>query len=178
MNLIILPGNSKDNLDWSKRVEVELASLFDSVQRVEYGHWKTDGKDIELDEELQKLQQSEQTEAPYCVFAKSVGTLLAAQAISAGILLPATCLFVGLPLHVTEHYDIPFRDWLQHIGTPIELMQHSADPAGSYAEVVTYLSSARIQSLKLTELPGETHSYNEYDTIRTHFQNLLAQIKA
>ena len=175
MNLIILPGNSKDNLEWSKRVEAELTPMFDFTQRVEYSHWNADRKDIDLDKELQKLQKALQVNTPYCVFAKSVGTLLAAQAMSTGTLKPAAGLFIGLPLHVTEHYDLPLRDWLKSIDTPIGLIQHTDDPAGSFAEVVSYLKSAQVHTLKLTELPGKTHSYHEYEAMRTHFQSLLSQ---
>jgi hypothetical protein len=109
------------------------------------------------------------------VFAKSAGTIVTGKAASTGVLQPQACLFVGLPLAMIQSHELPAGEWLREANFPITILQHTADPLGSYRDVKQYIEPIGNTGIAVHELPGDTHNYPEFEIIREFTQELLAR---
>lgn len=166
MNVLLLPGNSKRSGEWLKQVELELAPAFGRTRRHAYAHWEHDEPEIDLDHEVERLATSVQGLKPYVLFAKSAGTILASKAMAIDALQPVACLFVGFPLAMVTNHDLPADEWLRATNMPITVLQHNADPLGSYQEVAQFFSHTGHAHTSVHKLPGDTHDYLEFQTLK------------
>ena|SRR5579862_5552148 len=94
MNLLLLAGYSKHNQPWIHGVEDGFKNLFGTTIVHEYKHWETGEDFIDLEAELERVGRSSLAIQPYCIFAKSVGTVLTIKGIHQKMLHPRACLFV------------------------------------------------------------------------------------
>ncbi|HVV25956.1 MAG TPA: alpha/beta family hydrolase [Candidatus Saccharimonadales bacterium] len=172
MNLLLLSGNNKRGKEWLRQVDASLAPQFDRTYCHDYAHWQNAEAEIDLNHEAERLAAATQDLSPYIIFAKSAGTILTSKAAAMNILRPQACLFVGLPLAMIRHHKLPARDWLEKTDFPIVILQHTADPLGSYQEVEQYVKSMGRENVTVHELPGNTHDYLEFQTFNTYATEL------
>jgi len=173
MNLLLLGGMSPHNKEWIYKVEKTLSSLCQHTTVLEYAHWNDPTKTMDIDKELAEVgEKAKELNGDYAVFAKSVGVILALRGISGGLIKPQKCFFVGLPLGLVAQENINLPLLLAANQNPTLLAQNTDDPAGSYAEVQTYLKDAP-PNYKLIELPGNTHNYDKYTKLKELFAGLL-----
>lgn len=175
MNVLLLAGESSRNQAWIEQVSQALAPLFDKTYAQQYAHWETGGNAIDFAPELAKLEKAAAGFEPYAIFAKSIGTMLAVQGMHDGSLRPTACLFVGLPLGYAARHNIALADWLAASGVSCAIAQNEDDPVGSCTKVQQYFSQAPAQpghQPTLLCLPGDTHNYNDLETLR----DLMAQL--
>ncbi|HET8991486.1 MAG TPA: hypothetical protein VFN31_00440 [Candidatus Saccharimonadales bacterium] len=71
MNLVLLPGNSKRNLNWLEQVDIAVKGGFDDTYRHSYAHWLTGHPELDLELEVDRLKPATHNLSPYMVFAKS-----------------------------------------------------------------------------------------------------------
>jgi hypothetical protein len=172
MKLILLPGKSKNNIEWIVKVENKLSPLFDDTKNIGYAHWENDGPVIDLELELKRLTEKVETNESHMIFAKSAGTVLTLKAIASGVLNPKACLFVGFPLLMVHNQKLPIKDWLAAVKCPVIILQHTGDPIGPYSEVANYFTNLNARNQEIVELIGDSHDYNEFELFYTKFATL------
>lgn len=163
MKLLFFSGNSLRNRDFARNAEAQLKDMFSDVYVQQYQHWQTGQEWIDLLHELEALRNSNQT-GDYGVIAKSIGTVLAVQAIKNGIIKPRFLLLLGLPLdYINKDYS-QFGQALLDTNLPTVIIQNDNDPVGSAHDVQAYLPELLKQSLITTK--GQTHDYEDYELLR------------
>lgn len=165
MNIVILGGNSSDNVAWVREVAGSVGTLFTDVYVHPYEHWQSNTSFIDFAGELNRLSTAASPLEPYVIFAKSVGVLLAAEGIATGKLQAHGCIFVGTPLELVARQHYALAEWLRTSKVPTVFIQHTDDPAGSYASLQQYMAEEDIDTAQLHELPGATHHYDELDQL-------------
>jgi hypothetical protein len=167
MNLILLPGNDKNNKAWIDSVDTELSPYFDRTAIHYYDHWwSSDAGEIDLEIELDKLAATVEQFDTYVIFAKSAGVLLALYGIYEGVLDPELCIFVGsaIPWGYDRGFDLD--NWLINYSIPTLFIQKTADPALSFTDLNTILLDKNISGFSLKEIPGNDHYYEDVAQIR------------
>jgi predicted alpha/beta-hydrolase family hydrolase len=167
VNVIYLSGESIRNKTWIYELQTQLSPLFNKTVVLEYSHWSTDSTDINLETELEKLASITQNNKDYIIIAKSIGSVLATEAISKKLAHPIKCIFLGVPVNVIEKYNYHFANYLESIQCPVLFIQNKNDPTGKCDQLVDLLNSANIPNLQynVLELPGDKHDYVDYQTL-------------
>lgn len=173
MNLLLLPGNSLNNKGWAFEARDALASLFDRCVVHEYAHWTSGAKLADVDLEIEALKQVAKDLGNYAVFAKSIGTVIAAKGIHEGVLNPSKCIFTGAPLPLIKSQTYEYTKWLAIFGKPILFVQNSHDPVAEYEVLKAYLQSSELTGYELVELPGDTHNYDDFATLKNLVKNFI-----
>lgn len=169
MKLLFFSGNSLRNRDFAYEAEDKLKDIFDVTYIQGYEHWETGQQWIDLPHELEVLKSSNQT-GEYGVLAKSIGTVLAVQAITSSIITPRFLLLLGLPLdYITKDYP-QFGQALLDINLPTVIIQNDNDPVGASKDVQTYLPEPLRQVLITSR--GTTHDYEDYQLLREQLKIL------
>lgn len=176
MHLYVLGGNSARNKPWAHSLQGVLDSLVDGSEVHDYAHWESGEPSIDIDKELAALSKKINASDEYMFVAKSMGTVLAAKGIAAGILSPKLCVFMGIPLRAIAQDSIPFGQWLQHCPAKIVILQNSHDPLGSAAEIQDYLVQHNITDRQVTELDGKTHDYPDLNRLKQEVAHSIHQI--
>ena len=177
MNLILLGGNGIDNKTWIEKVEASLKPLFESTKTIYYDHWQSGEWMINLDKEKEKLSEIAKDDGAYVIFAKSVGSLVAVKAIAEKLISPQKCIFVGVPLKWARKNNFDIDSWYQNFPTPTMVIQHSNDPFATSKESLDFFSEKSAQHIKFEELPGDTHDYNEFETIQKLVSGFVKQTR-
>ena len=172
MNLILLPGNSRENRTWIDLVEHQLGPSFSHTAVHYYDHWWTDESDAELDfdSELLKLAGTVQEFDKYVIFAKSAGVLLAMRGIFEGILEPSVCFFVGTAVNWGLSKGLDINTWFANYDVPTLFIQKEQDPAIPYTELVSFLDSNNVTGYHAVSIAGNDHSYSDVDLLCQHIQ--------
>lgn len=169
MQLVMLGGNSLHNRDWLYRVRQHVETLFDGTYVQEYEHWRSGGVWVDIQHELSVVRAGRTGYgAEYGVFAKSIGCVIAAQAIEQGMLRPQFLLLCGLPFgYIKQDYQ-GFANSIAAARVPVTVIQNEHDPAGGAAEVDDYLkqSFAGRSDCHFMTTPGESHDYEDLDLLR------------
>lgn len=166
MNLILLGGNGIGNKTWIELVEISLKPLFQSTTIINYDHWQTGEWMINLDKEKEKLSKLAKNEGDFVIFAKSAGSLVAIKAIYEKLISPKKCIFVGVPIKWARKNSFNIDSWYKNFSTPTTIIQHTSDPFAGADELKSFFSEVLFTPESFEELPGDTHDYNELDTIK------------
>jgi len=165
MNLILLSGNSLPNEAWIDQV----ASSFKDSANVlvhRYRHWKTGEAVIDLDHELAELAESITQFDQYSIFAKSAGTLLAMKGVHEGVLHPAKCVFVGVPINWAREQKFDLGEWLSDYQVPTLFIQQVDDPYATFDELKSFIENAKHPSASFASRPGNDHQYADIDAVK------------
>ena len=173
MNLLLLPGNNLNNKGWAYEARAALAPLFDRCVVHEYAHWTSGAAIADIDLEIEALRQATKGLDDYAIFAKSIGTVIASKGIHEGVLNPSKCIFTGAPLPLIKSQAYEYTKWLTVFGKPILFVQNSHDPVAGYEELKTYLRSSELTNYELVELPGDTHSYDDFAMLKNLVKNFV-----
>ena len=95
-NLLILGGNTSNNLDWINKITKELKKS-NKVKNIKYDHWNTD-KELNFEIETNKVINELKDFDEYSIIAKSVGSIITLEAISNDLIKPQNLIILGLPL--------------------------------------------------------------------------------
>ncbi len=160
MDLILLPGNSRQNKEWIEIVSEYLRDDFHKCTILYYEHWNNPGQQlIDLNKETLRLIGVVKDRKDYVIFAKSAGIIVALRAISLGI-TPMKCVFAGTPLLWVRSIQIDINKLLSSsVKTPLIFIQNKNDPAAGSEELRNLLRTINFQPAKLIELLGNTHDY-------------------
>ena len=175
MNLLLLSGNSLRNKPWIYEVQTSLSDLFTDSFVHEYNHWITGQEAINIDTELSTVPTEAENLKPYCIFAKSVGSVLTIKGMTANQLQPTAVLITGLPLRYIEKEMLPITDWLQTVDVPMIIAQHDKDPLGSYKEVHDLIMHLGNESISTIQLPGDTHDYKDLAKLKKLMSTLISK---
>jgi hypothetical protein len=167
MNLLLFGGNSIRNKDWIYSVEEQLKPYFEDTKVHHYRHWESGEESININSELDRLSKEFNHEKDYVIFAKSIGTVLAAKGISSKILHPTKCVFLGLPMVLINKNLATINEDYESLKMPILFVQNVDDPLGSGAEVSKYLAELKLSNYRLKELKGSTHDYTDFNIIKS-----------
>lgn len=172
----MLSGNSPRNRDWIFEAQRQLGGLFDGTYVADYHHWQTGEPNIDLTHELGELANRQPEFGDnYGIFAKSIGTVLAVQALEQQIVKPKFLLFCGLPLGYIEQDYSRFNTVLAASQLPLVIIHNRDDKVGSATAAKSYMASKFTgeSNYRFVETPGDTHDYEDYELLRGQLKTLL-----
>ncbi len=173
MELILLPGNSKRNKEWTEEVASKIKDLFEKAHIHYYKHWQTEEEIISIKDESLILSDYLKNKKDYFIFAKSIGSALAIKNIKKKKISPNKCLFLGLPVLWCREHNIPLDSWINEYSIPTLFIQNSNDPVISANELKDYLIEGKVKNYKFIELEGNSHDYNNIKQIRKLLEDFL-----
>ncbi len=174
MKLVVLPGNSKSNKDWSQKTADAFSELFPDQYIQAYTHWDEGKEIIDFDVEARKLKENVR-EDEFSIIAKSAGAMLAIYSISKGLIKPVKCVFLGLPILWAKEHNFNLKDWFQKFNIQTVVIQNSNDPVTSYSELKKFVDDDLHHTLTLIETEGVDHKYDDQEKIRKLISNFLTQ---
>lgn len=173
MKLVILPGNSKSNRVWSEKTADAFSELFPDQYIQAYSHWDEGKEIIDFDIEARKLEENAK-EGEFSIIAKSAGAMLVIYAVSKGLIKPAKCVFLGLPVLWAKEYNLNLKDWFQKFNIQTMVIQNSNDPVSSYSELKKFVDdNDLLHTLTLIETEGVDHKYDNPEKIKKLINNFL-----
>jgi hypothetical protein len=165
MKLILLPGNSKSNKEWSEAASQAFSGVFKDIYIHHYSHWDNGQDSVDFDVEAKNL--SEIIGLNDCVIiAKSAGAMLAMYCVYKNLLTPQKCIFVGLPVLWAKEKKIDLGDWIQGYNVPTIIIQNSDDPITSYDEMKSFIEKFNKQDITLVEVVGNNHKYDDFEMLK------------
>ena len=169
----MLSGNSLRNQEWIEEAQVELGDGFDEVFVQDYAHWHSGDDWIDLEHELTILKEAvAELDSPYGVFAKSIGTVLAMQAVQAGFLKPDFVMLLGIPLdYINQHYP-QFKNVLETLDCPMGIIHNTHDKVGTSREVFDYLGEDLVDASRWHTPDANDHDYEDYKLLRSELEKL------
>lgn len=171
MKLVLLGGNSVHNKEWIEAVRDKLSSLFEESVIMYYEHWKSEGKKIDIEKEIDKLSGLVHDNS--VVFAKSAGIGITLRAILDGRINPLKCIFVGIPLSWEEINGNELSPYFKNYRTPTLFIQAEKDPYASFSEVKKFLNKNKAINCKMIEMSGSSHDYLDIDAIKDAVKEFL-----
>ena len=158
MNALFLAGNSLRHKAWIHEMADALGSPFDEVVVHDYKHWETGEQWIDIDHEIDAISTETTDLAPYIVYAKSIGTMVALKAMYEKKIKPKSCVFLGLPLNAITDMNLPAAKWLAAVDVPMYFLHNDHDPYGSAAQLCVLLEETAPDAY-IKIVPGDTHDY-------------------
>lgn len=173
IDLVLLPGNSPANKQWIDQLAEVLDPHAKRVKSLYYSHWVTGNGLINLEQEQDKLVALAQDLIEYAVVAKSVGVLLALEAIFKKKITPQKCVFIGSALKWGKYYQLDVDSWLQGYATPTLFIQKKHDPATPAEELRHLLTRSGVFNYKFEQLAGNDHGYDNLNQLKDLIVNFL-----
>jgi len=167
MHIIYLAGNSINNKTWIEKVKLNFDS-FSTGNILNYDHWQTGEKWINLQKESEKLAEMVKDRTDYFVFAKSIGSVLALKNIFDKKMLPKKMIICGLPYRAGKKEFEDIDEYLKSLTVPTIFIQNELDPVYSFEELEKILkenSPVDYQLIKNQNI--NTHDYEDYEEINT-----------
>lgn len=165
MDLVLLPGSGLHNKEWVEKVEASLSPLFGQTKIQYYKHW-TEGGYIETDYELKALERNVKGLKGYVVFGKSVGTMLALNAISNNFIKPKKSIFLGMPLSGQKAEHSKIKTWINKSEIPLLFIQEEFDPYMTYQGLLDFLEECKPKNYIVAKIPGNSHDYLDIGAIK------------
>jgi hypothetical protein len=177
MNLLLLGGNSLSNRDFILTANDKIGGLFAKVHVLDYRHWEGGEKWIDLDHELSQLEKLKLPNT-LGIFAKSIGTVLAMQAIGKSIIKPKFLLLLGIPLSFIKDEFPEFGAILAKTDIPTTIIHNFNDPVGSSDEVQEFLgkSISTMTNCRFVVNTGDTHNYEDYTQLKNELTRLQTSV--
>jgi len=170
MNIIYLPGNSVNNKIWIEKVK-ERFDEFSEGEILNYDHWQSGEKWINIESESFKLAEMVKDKNDYFVFAKSIGSVLALKNIYEGSFKPLKIVFCGHPYRALTN-----NDYLKSLKIPTLFIQNEFDPVYSYEKLEKTLSENSPSDYRIIKNADvDTHNYEDLEmlakTTKEFFKN-------
>ena len=164
MQVVALPGRSSETEPWLRSLLV--AAGWPDSGLVRYRHWNSD-TEASVSFEASRLAE----QAPQLVVAKSLGTIIAANAFCRHGFRPAAAVLVGTPFRAIAAEDFRF---LQQFARGVETLfiQQTEDPGGWAAELHAALELTRGQ---VAAVPGSDHLYADRSALVAALRPWAAQ---
>ena len=170
-DLLILGGNSKNNISWLNRI-TKIFNKNYNVNAIYYEHWNNDSE-INFDIELSKLEKLHDEIKEYFIVAKSIGSIISLMGIEKKIIKPKKVVIMGFPIGLIKKTNFNIEPLIESSVKRAEILviQQKYDPIGSYEEVVKFLPS----NIKVVEIPGHYHVYNNMNVIKPIIDSFLKE---
>lgn len=167
-NLIILGGNSKNNILWLDKYKQEFSKDY-KVYDIFYEHWENN-KEINFDIELNKMNKIATNIKDYNIIAKSIGSVISIIGIDREIIKPKKMVILGYPLDLIKNNNLNINSLIKEISKKINILiiQQDNDPIGKYVDVAKELTN-----VKVIEIPGNDHSYTNLNIIKILIEEFL-----
>jgi len=178
MKLYIAAGNDVSNKEWALRVKCSLQELFDSIDILEYAHWKSNQELMELDHEVNQLKVKIGEEENFGIFAKSLGSVLILKAIKEERINPKFLIFLGIPIQWCNKKNIEIDSYLQSFPCPTLIIQNDKDPTINSQELRAHFENKGIKNYDFVEYKNDTHDYDNLDEIRDQIKEFLKKKKS
>ena len=171
-NIIILGGNSSNNIKWLKQMELTYKNDY-NVYGVYYDNW-FNNTDINYELELNKLKNITKDLKEYIIICKSAGSVLTLKAIEKELINPSKIIIMGLPLKYIKLINIDIKKLIFNAKNNREILiiQQKDDPQGKSKEVYEIIGN----DIELIEIPGHHHVYTKYDKIKELIDNFINKI--
>ncbi|MCU0678621.1 MAG: hypothetical protein MUF19_03510 [Candidatus Pacebacteria bacterium] len=174
-HLIVLSGNSPKNKAWGELMLEHYSAQFDSSFMLSYDHWENGAGNIDFAREEEKLcahVSSLPAGTEVILFAKSAGSLLAFLAVSHQAVMPARCVFFGIPFDLAA--DLQFKEAWESVSSfaiPALAFHNIEDPTTSYEFTKDILTkyAPRITLITTNESDHWYGDTSSYDTIINSF---------
>jgi len=163
MNALLLPGNSPRHAEWIEALKDAVSSQFEVTKTQHYAHWQTGEQWANVEHEINVSKEKVASLEPYVIIAKSIGTVIAAKGTASQVLQPEKLILLGVPIKGGADIET-FLAFLQKIKIPVIIVQNTADPFGSFADVKSVFQGAGPHT-SFIELPGDTHDYLDFSAI-------------
>jgi len=175
-NIILLPGNSLKNKEWANTWALALKANGFNVHVQQYDHWDTGREFADIDIEVEKLVKTTQMmKGDYVIFAKSIGSFIAMNAVIRSGIQPKQCIFFGFPFSwLSKNHLNPESVIALYINIPTTLFQNSADPITPYLEVQKVVQ--KNTNIQCVELKDDTHNYFANDDLLERVLKVLLNI--
>lgn len=173
MKLVILPGNSKSNKEWSEKIANTFSEFFPDQYIQAYSHWDEGKEVIDFDMEAGRLKENVKN-GEFYIIAKSAGAMLTIYSVSKNLIKPAKCVFLGLPILWAEELNFDIKGWFQKFNVQTLVIQNSNDPVTSYSELKKFVDNNDLSNtLTLIETAGIDHKYDDLGESRSLINNFL-----
>ena len=174
MHIIYLAGNSLHNKDWIEKVKLEFDD-FSSGTILYYDHWSNGKEFIDVDGESENLKQLIKDQSNYCVFAKSVGSILALKTIYEKTFDPQKIVLCGHPYLLAKKMGLPIDTYLESLKIPITFIQNEHDPLYSFSDLEKTLKEHSPAHFSLVKNEGtDSHDYEDYPKLAEIVQNFFS----
>ena len=163
--LIILPGNSVRNKKWGEAVSEYYGRNFDLVYVQNYDHWQVEDGQMDFDKEIKKLKDKIEElhlGSNITIFAKSAGSILAILAITKGVILPARCVFFGIPFDWAFTDIFTNQNQLADFRVSTIAFHNDDDPVADYAFTKKTIEEKGSGNIKLITTHGNDHGYFDF----------------
>ena len=158
-NVILLGGNTKNNIEWIKKAKRELSQNYNIDE-------------INIENELDKLIDTSKSYKDYCIISKSIGSIISLIGICEDKIQPQELIILGLPLMYIKRVEFDIKSFLNSAlcKTKILIIQQESDPIGNYNEVAELLHNV---NTKLVKIPGHYHIYGNIKRIKLIIEKFL-----
>ena len=165
MHIIYLAGGSVRNKDWIEKVK-ENFDNFSTGDILYYNHWQSGDKNLDFNTESDKLITLTKDKKDYCIFAKSIGSILTLKNIYEKNISPQKLIICGHPYNLAKELGFPIDDYLKSLTIPVTFIQNEFDPLFSYFELEKVLKSNQVQNYTLIKNPNiDTHDYEVFENL-------------
>jgi len=155
MKLLILPGFSPSNKDWTSYLKTKLKSSYD-VFAIDWIHWNLGGG-LKLKEEMKKIRKIV-VEDNFNMIAKSVGTMVAMKVLSEYKDKVNKIILCGIPTINYKRMNL-MRDSLKGFDPKkIICFQNSKDPFVAYNDLTKEMRKMD-KKIKVIEKEARNHDY-------------------
>lgn len=164
--LLVLPGHSPKNKIWGEACVDSLLDSFDVVYLQNYDHWELPDGKLNWIDEIEKIHITVEGTADevgqWYVAAKSIGSILALQAVAKQAIKPVKFIFFGMPLDLAAK-DAFSQSWapLSLCSVPGLVFHNEDDPTASYDFTKNKLKELA-PNFSLITLEGNTHDYLDF----------------
>lgn len=167
-HLLILGGNSKNNILWLDKYKQEFSKDY-KVYDIFYEHWENN-KEINFDIELNKMNRIATNIKNYNIIAKSIGSVISIIGIDREIIKPKKMVILGYPLDLIKSNNLNINSLIKEISKKINILiiQQDNDPIGKYVDV-----AKELPNVKVIEIPGNDHSYANLNIIKPLIEEFL-----
>lgn len=174
--LLVLSGNNKKNIVWGEECSKFFENDFDKVFYLHYDHWKNGEESINIEVELQKIKKLvDETgeKGDWCIFAKSIGSVLALMAVKQKIFLPEKCVFFGMPLAIAESVVTDDWSYLSEFSVTTLAFHNDQDSTADYKFTKNKLAEMA-PGITLVTLSDDTHNYLDFSEYADEIRKFIS----
>ena len=163
------------NKVWVEKCREFYVDMFDNVFPLHYDHWESEKNTVDFAKEISKIAEifTENAEQELCVFAKSIGTILAVRSVLDEVINPTKCVFFGVPFNLV--IDSVFEEKievLKNFQTTTLAIHNKNDPTADH-DLAKEIIEKLLPSFSLETLEGDDHKYLDFADYRHTISNFL-----
>lgn len=168
-NVIILGGNSPNNINWIKSMEKTYKTDY-NVSTLSFDNWQ-DNTMINFNRESKKLVSLCEEKENYIIIAKSAGAISVAQAIKSKRIKPKLLIVMGFPLQFSLDNNINIKSLFNDISKVCKILviQQKYDPQGNAKKISELLD----KNILIKIINGNNHVYANFNLIKEQVDSFI-----